>query len=349
LPADLGATIASQMWNLDVTITSPTNQAVYNTTQLPRASRRVLHRSQPGSYVAVVGSPATVDMVSVRPDGTLYAGAELEVVVYEYLWSSVYEQAEDGNFYWKTSAERTPVYTTTVTTDDRGVAAFDFTPAKGGQYQVTATGEDTFGNTIRSAVIPLGDATGDKEFVAWPRHNNDRIELVADKKLYAPGETAKHPGAEPLQRPGQGAGDARTQRRDRIEQVFEFTGSSETIEIPVTAAHIPNIFVGVVIVAGCGRDQPLPGDARRLCQAGRGHRREGTEHRRAAFVRRGAPGRHRHLHADRARQHRRPSLARDEPGAGRQGGAQLAGNTAWNRSWSTSSTTSDRWASTPGR
>ncbi|MFO7633326.1 MAG: Ig-like domain-containing protein, partial [Caldilinea sp.] len=151
LPADLGGTISSQRWNLDVTITSPTNQAVYNTTNFPVHRGEYYIGLSPASYVAVVDSPATIDVVSVRPDGMMYAGAELEVVVYEYVWSSVFEQAEDGNFYWKSSAERTPVYTTTVTTNDRGEAAFDFTPAKGGQYQVTATGEDTLGNTLRSA------------------------------------------------------------------------------------------------------------------------------------------------------------------------------------------------------
>jgi uncharacterized protein YfaS (alpha-2-macroglobulin family) len=255
LPADLGATIASQMWNLDITITSPTNQAVYNTTSFPVHRGEYYIGLSPASYVAVVGSPATVDVVSVRPDGTMYAGAALDVVVYEYIWSSVYEQAEDGNFYWKSSAERTPVYTTTVTTDDGGVAAFDFTPSKGGQYQVTATGEDTLGNTLRSAAFLY--ATGGEEFVAWPRDNNDRIELVADKKLYAPGETAKILVPNPFSNPVKAL--VTLERSGVIEaQVVEFTGSSETIEIPVAAAHIPNIFVGVVIVKGVDETNPFP-------------------------------------------------------------------------------------------
>jgi uncharacterized protein YfaS (alpha-2-macroglobulin family) len=255
LPADLGATLASQMWNLDVTITSPANQAVYHSTSFPVHRGAYYIGLSPASYVAVVGSPATVDVVSVRPDGAMYAGAALDVVVNEYVWSSVYEQAEDGNFYWKSSAERTPVYTATVTTDDGGAAAFDFTPEKGGQYQVTATGEDMLGNTLRSAAFLY--ATGGEEFVAWPRDNNDRIELVADKKLYAPGETAKILVPNPFSSPVKAL--VTIERSGVLEsQVVEFTGSSETIEIPVTAAHIPNIFVGVVIVAGVDETNPFP-------------------------------------------------------------------------------------------
>jgi uncharacterized protein YfaS (alpha-2-macroglobulin family) len=255
LPADLDGAIASQRWTLDVTITSPTNQAVYATANFPVHRGEYYIGLSPASYVAVVGSPATVDVASVRPDGTMYAGAELDIVVYEYVWSSVFEQAEDGNFYWKTSAERTPVYTTTATTNARGMAAFDFTPAKGGQYQVTATGEDTPGNTLRSATFVY--ATGGEDFVAWPRQNNDRIELVADKKLYAPGEMAKILVPNPFSSPVKAL--VTIERSGVLEsQVVEFTGSSETIEIPVTAAHIPNIFVGVVIVAGVDESNPFP-------------------------------------------------------------------------------------------
>ncbi|MFM7581874.1 MAG: MG2 domain-containing protein, partial [Caldilinea sp.] len=246
LPADLGATLASQRWTLDATITSPTYQAVYQSTSFPVYRGEYSIGLSPKSYVAEVGAPATIDVASVRPDGTMYAGAKLTVVAYEYVWNSLYEQAEDGNFYWKSSAERTPVYTTTVTTDDRGLAAFDFTPSKGGQYQVTATGEDTLGNTIRSALFLY--AAGGDDFVAWPRQNNDRIELVADKKRYAPGETANILVPNPFV--GAVKALVTVERSGVLEsRVVEFTDSSETLEVPVTAEHIPNIFVGVVIVA----------------------------------------------------------------------------------------------------
>ena len=254
LPADLGGMLSSQRWHVDVTITSPTNQAVYATASFPVHRGAYYIGLGPASYVAEVGRPTPVDVVSVRPDGTMYAGAELEVVVYEYIWNSVYERAEDGNFYWKTSAERTPVYTTTVTTNDRGVTSFEFTPEKSGQYQATATGEDTNGNVIRSAVFLY--AAGE-DFVAWPRQNNDRLELVADKKLYAPGETAKILVPNPFS--GSVKALVTLERSGVLEaSVVEFTGSSETIEVPITAAHIPNVFVGVVIVKGVDETNPFP-------------------------------------------------------------------------------------------
>jgi hypothetical protein len=85
--------------------------------------------------------------------------------------------------------------------------------------------------------------------------------------------------------------------------------------------------VGVVIVAGLDETESRTGDARRLCQTGRGHRRKELHVEVQALVRPGAAGGDGHLHADCARQQRHPCRRRrNEPGPGRQGcAASLAG------------------------
>lgn len=253
LPADLGASLASQSWLLDVIITSPTSQQVYNNVTFPVHRGDFYIGLSPTSYVAQAGEAAQIDVVTVTPEGERYPDAELDVVVYEFRWNSVYERAEDGNFYWKSTAERTPVYTTTVSTDGAGDGTLAFTPEVGGQYQITAQGEDEAGNTIRSAVFVWAASSG---YVAWPRENNDRIELVADKKLYAPGDTAKILVPNPFTGTVQalvtlergGVMDAR---------VIELSGSSQTIDVPITSEMIPNVFAGVVIVKGVDETNPF--------------------------------------------------------------------------------------------
>jgi uncharacterized protein YfaS (alpha-2-macroglobulin family) len=253
LPADLGASLASQTWSMDVIITSPTSQQVYSNVTFP------VHRGQyyiglsPASYVAQAGEEAQVDAVTVTPDGDMYPNADLDVVVYEFRWNSVYERAEDGNFYWKSTADRTPVYTTTVSTDADGMGSFTFSPEKGGQYQVTALGTDEAGNEIRSAVFVWAADVG---FVAWPRENNDRIELVADKKLYAPGETAKILVPNPFT--GTVEALVTLERGGVLDaRVIELSGSSQTIDVPITGDMIPNVYVGVVLVKGVDETNPF--------------------------------------------------------------------------------------------
>ncbi len=178
------------------------------------------------------------------------------MIAYEFQWNSVYEQAEDGNYYWKSTADRTPVFTTTATTDAEGTTSIQFVPEVGGQVQITASGTDAAGNQISSAAYIWVSAAAD-QYVAWPRENNDRMELVADKKLYAPGDTARILVPNPYTGPVQAL--VTIERSGVIDaRVVELDGSSETLEIPITGAYIPNIYVGVVIVKGVDESNPYP-------------------------------------------------------------------------------------------
>lgn len=253
LPADIGESIQSQNWTFDVTIQSPTNQFVSGRTNAPIHKGNYYIGISPQSYVAQTGQENKVDLVTVTPQGEPYPGAELEVVVSEFKWNSVYEQMADGSYAWKTSVERTPVYTTSITSNRDGAALLTWTPTKGGQYQIAASGADEAGNQIRSAEF-VWVSSGD--FIAWPRDNNDRIKLVADKQKYAPGETAK------ILIPSPFAGTVKTlvtiERSGVIESsVIDLKGNSETLEVPITAEHIPNIFVSVILIKGIDETNPL--------------------------------------------------------------------------------------------
>ncbi len=253
LPADLGASLASQLWSLDVIITSPTSQQVYNNVTFPVHRGDYYIGLSPQSYVVQAGDAAQMDAATVTPQGKPYPNADLDVVVYAFRWNSVYEQAEDGNFYWKSVADRTPVYTTTVSSGGDGMASFSFTPEQGGQYQITALGTDAAGNQIRSAGYVWASASG---YVAWPRENNDRLELVADKKLYAPGETAKILVPNPFT--GTVTALVTLERGGVMDaRVIDLTGSSQTIDVPITSDMIPNVYVGVVLVKGLDESNPF--------------------------------------------------------------------------------------------
>jgi len=257
LPADLGEALQSQLWTFSATVQSFTNQYVGG------QANAIIHRGDfyiglsPQSYVVAMGEESTVDLVTVTPQGEAYPDAELEVVVYEFQWNSLYMRAADGSYNWQTSVLRTPVLTTTATTDDEGHALITWTPEKGGQYQIAARGEDDAGNAISSAAYVWVSTRDAGDFVAWPRENNDRIELVADKPLYAPGDTAKILVPSPFTGPVEAL--VTLERGGVIEsRIVTFTGNSETLEIPITADHIPNIFVSVIIVKGVDESNPFP-------------------------------------------------------------------------------------------
>lgn len=253
-PADLRDYLQSQRWTVDVTVQSATNQFVSGRTSVPIHKGEFYIGLSPRSYVATVGEANDVDVVTITPQGEPYPGVALTAQVYEFDWNSVYEKTADGSFAWKTSVERTPILITTVTTDRDGSAVLTWTPEKGGQYQIVASGEDDAGNAISSATYVW---VSGGEFIAWPRQNNDRMELVADKKSYAPGDTAEIL----IPSPFTGTVEAliTIERGGVLESsLMTLTGNSERLEVPITAAHIPNIFVGVVIVKGVDASNPVP-------------------------------------------------------------------------------------------
>ncbi|MBX3012697.1 MAG: Ig-like domain-containing protein [Caldilineaceae bacterium] len=254
LPAELQDALQSQRWTLDVTIQSATNQFISGRAAVPVHRGEFYVGLSPRSYVNPVGEESTINVVTITPQGEPYPGVALTATIYEFNWNSVYEQAADGSFAWQTSVERTPIVTTTVTTARDGRAVIAWTPATGGEYQIVASGEDDAGNQISSATY-VWVSGGD--FIAWPRQNNDRMELVADKKLYAPGDTAKILIPSPFAGPVDAL--VTLERGGVLEtELITLTSNSATLEVPITTTHIPNIFVSVIIAKGIDETNPVP-------------------------------------------------------------------------------------------
>ena len=250
----------SQRWLIDATVQSAADQFVSNRVSVPIHASDFYIGISPQSYVVPVGDPAPVDLITLEAQGSPhsnpYPGAALDVTVYEFMWNSVYA-LENGEYVWKTDVERTPVYSTTVTTDRDGVAAISFTPEKAGQYQVTAAGVDAQGNRSASAAFVYA-SSGEGDFVPWPRENNDRLELVTDKDQYAPGDTAKILVPSPFMGPVEAL--VTVERGGVIDaRRLTLASNSTTLEIPITADAIPNIFVSVVLVKGVDETNPFAG------------------------------------------------------------------------------------------
>ena len=254
LPADLADHPQSQRWVIAVTVQSSTNQFVNGSIGVPIHKSDFYVGISPQRYLVQQEDESTVDLVTVLPTGVPQPNQELQVTVAALKWNSVYAKAADGAFRWRTSVERTPLLTKTVTTDANGLAQIRWTPTGPGQYQIVAGGEDTNGNqTASTAFVHVSG----QNFVAWRRENNDRIELVADRDLYEPGDVAKVLIPSPFSGPHKAL---ITIERDGIidAKVIELTSNSHTLEIPITADQIPNVYVSVLLVKGIDKTNPLP-------------------------------------------------------------------------------------------
>jgi uncharacterized protein YfaS (alpha-2-macroglobulin family) len=253
VPADIAERINSQVYTLEVTVTDVNDQEVSNRTQA------VVHKGlfyiglAPRRYVGLVGEEQAVDIQIVDLEQEPVAGQEAEIVFMRRRWYSTQKEGADGRWYWEWEVEDIPVYTTTVRTGADGQAEALFTPEVGGAYKVRATARDSRENEIRSATYFW---TSSSEWVSWRRESNDRIELIADKPEYRVGDTAEILIPSPYRGPIKAL--LTVERGEIIEhQVLTLEGNSEILKVPIIEAHVPNVFVSVVLVKGIDDSNPL--------------------------------------------------------------------------------------------
>ncbi len=253
--ADIAKYITSQRFTLEVSVTDINNQEVSNRTDV------VVHKGlyyiglRPEQYVGQVDRENSVNLLSVDWASDPSPDREVTIVFSEHNWYSVRKQAEDGRYYWESSVEDIPVFTTTTTTDEGGEGAVSFTPKEGGIYKVTASGLDERENEVRSSTYMWISGS---DYINWRQENNDRIDLVTDQRSYRVGDTATILVPHPYQGP---VNALITVERGHIYQhwVQTLETNSEQIEIPITEDLIPNVFVSVVIVKGKDETNELPG------------------------------------------------------------------------------------------
>ncbi len=245
IPADLGKNKYSQNFTIDVSVTDINDQVVANRATAPVHQGLFYIGLSPERYVGKVNEKQTINVRAADWESLAYGQARLTVTFYKREWYSVKEESDYGPV-WTTTYSDTAVFTETVTTNEGGDAQASFVPEEGGTYYIAASGRDSKENEVRSATY-LWVSSG--RYVSWRQENNDRIQLVADKRSYKPGETASILIPSPFQ------GEVKalvTVERGHIlsHQVITLKSNSELLQLPITPQMAPNAFVSVLLVKG---------------------------------------------------------------------------------------------------
>ena len=96
-------------------------------------------------------------------------------------------------------------------------------------------------------------------YTAWQRYDHNRIDLVADKPRYKPGDTARIM----IQSPWEQATALVTTEREgiRSHRQFALTSTQQSISVPIAEADIPKCYVSVLLIKGRSARRPA-GDGR---------------------------------------------------------------------------------------
>jgi uncharacterized protein YfaS (alpha-2-macroglobulin family) len=192
---------------------------------------------------------------TVDAEGGRVAIKGITVEIIRRVWNSVRKAEVDGRFHWVTDKADSVCFKGAVATSVKGFDSVAFVPALPGYYIVKAHGTDDRGRAV--AASSFFYVTGGAS-MAWARSDDDRIELVADKKRYSPGETATIMVKSPYKE----ADALVTVEREGIldKQWVRLRGTADRIVLPVKKEFLPNVFVSVMLIKG--RLAPLAFDER---------------------------------------------------------------------------------------
>ena len=190
-----------------------------------------------------------------RRPGRSSPASPIEVKLTQVQWNSV-RRAEGNGFYtWETEKKLVPAGSWTVTSADKPVPLKAPLPA-GGYFELEATAREASGRyaVTKTSFYALGAG-----YTAWERYDHNRIELVADKPRYKPGDTARIM----IQSPWERATALVTTEREgiRSQRQFQLTSTQQSVSIPVTENDIPNVYVSVLLVRGRSEVASTPADA----------------------------------------------------------------------------------------
>ncbi len=256
VPASLDDTGSSRRFTIEAVVTDINGQSVAGRTQV------IVHKGQyyvgvsPDVYVGTAGDPISASLIVVDWDSQPIRNHQVTVEFLEQRWNSVQEEDEFGRTQWTWTLEEIPVGNpVTVRTDRDGKASVTFTPPSGGEFKFRASVRDEAGNTQTSSAFVWVSSS---EFIAWRQANNDRIDLIADKDTYRPGETAEILIASPFQ--GRDVKALVTVERGSVlsHEVITLNSNSYVYRLPITGALAPNVFVSVVIIKGVDDTNPTP-------------------------------------------------------------------------------------------
>lgn len=230
-------------------VTSPSNEVINKTFTIPYFHSRKYFGLKASDYFLAVGKPQKFQIVAASPDGKVVDSAA-KVTVTRRDWNCVWEDwGYRGNYQCKEDIKN--VLQKNLQISGGKPVDFDFTLDKGGSYTIVVEGATDKDEAAPAAMqmYAWGDGGG-----SWRSDDTLSFDIVANKKEYKAGDTATLLLKTDL---AQATGLVTIERDGVVEKrLIEITPTKKHIDVPITDAFAPNMYVSVALVQGRMGDGP---------------------------------------------------------------------------------------------
>ena len=204
-----------------------------------------------GAWIAL-NKRVTLAAVALDLDGRPRAGVPLEITG-TLVQRNSHRKRMVGGFYAYENANTSRALGRLCSgkSDARGLMQCEAGFSAAGEVVLTAIASDDVGRKARAFGTVWVGASEDNWFGAG---NQDRIDVLPERKQYQPGETAVFQVRMPFR---EATALVAVEREGVLEtSVVRLSGSTPVIKLPVRAGHAPNIYVSVLAVRGRLREVP---------------------------------------------------------------------------------------------
>jgi uncharacterized protein YfaS (alpha-2-macroglobulin family) len=208
----------------------------------------------PDDFFAPKGNAIEPKVEALDPAGHAKSGVKVKLDLLRRAWKTVIQANGNVGTHYESHPVDTSVASCDVTTGTALVGC-SLTVPDAGYFILRATAKDTRGNELAASTALYG--IGESASASWFVSDSTNLALVADKKSYEVGETAKIL----VKSPFHDADALVTVERAGIysEQRMALTGATPTISIPITETMRPNAYVAVHLVRGRTKAAPAKG------------------------------------------------------------------------------------------
>jgi hypothetical protein len=204
---------------------------------------------QAGIHVGTVkaGAPIPIELGVAGIDGKPLAGRNVKAEAWLEQTFSHRKRLVGGFYSYQHETRYLPLGEICKgRTDGKGRLACNWTPSQRGRVTVRVTAADDAGRVSLASTDIWMSSDGGDDWEAM--HDGDRIDLIADKKQYEPGEVANLRVAMPFR-------DATALIAVEREKVLTWqtqvlSAANPVVRIPIQPTYGPNVFVSVLVVRG---------------------------------------------------------------------------------------------------
>lgn len=193
-----------------------------------------------------VGRKMRLQAVAVDAQGNPQAGVPLKVQAVQHTTTTTRKRLVGGFYSYDNQRNSKDLgEVCSGKSDARGLLLCEVQVVEAGEVELIASAQDKQGNTARAADTVWVTGQGELWFGG---QDHDRMDVLAEKTSYAPGETAKLQVRMPFR---EATALVSVEREGVLHtQVVQLEGKDPTIELPVQAGWGPNVYVSVLALRG---------------------------------------------------------------------------------------------------